>query len=205
MESKNETMRENGMLILLAVSPIVIGFFYYVMVQLPVIGMVWMYAAPFTVLYYWGWVATVFRVRFKGFFQSMLWMNGLGIVTLFLYIWQFGLLKEGEQLSVLAVLSQLYTVSLGFITTWIGIILDGSASIESEVMSAGASILTEVVSILLMLAAAAIGYFVGEQQEKKAEQENVTEETLEAEAVFSDRQMEDYELKDAEEAQKQNV
>ena len=68
-----------------------------------------------------------------------------------------------------------------------------------------ASILTEVVSILLMLAAAAIGYFVGEQQEKKAEQENVTEETLEAEAVFSDRQMEDYELKDAEEAQKQNI
>lgn len=208
MESKNETIRENGMLILLAVSPIVIGFFYYIMVQLPVIGMVWMYAAPFTVLYYWGWVATVFRSHFKGFFQTMVWMNGLGIVTLFLYIWQFGLLKEGEQISILAVLSQLYTVSLGFITTWIGIVLDGSASIETEMMSVAASIITELASILFMLGAAVIGYFVGENQEKKMmEQKSLMEESSEREeigAVFSDRQMEDYELKDAEEAQKQN-
>ena len=165
LESKNETIRENGMLFLLAISPIVIGFFYYMMVQVPVIGMVWMYVAPFTVLYYWGWVATVFRSRFKGFLKTMVWMNGLGLITLALYIWQFGLLKEGEQISVLAVLSQLYTVSLGFITTWIGIVLDGSTSIETEIMSIGASIVTELVSILLMIGAAVIGYFVAENQE----------------------------------------
>lgn len=209
LESKNETIRENGMLFLLAISPIVIGFFYYMMVQVPVIGMVWMYVAPFTVLYYWGWVATVFRSRFKGFLKTMVWMNGLGLITLALYIWQFGLLKEGEQISVLAVLSQLYTVSLGFITTWIGIVLDGSTSIETEIMSIGASIVTELVSILLMIGAAIIGYFVAENQEKKKiEQENLAEEPLETgkmEAVFSDKQMEEYELKDAEEAQKQNI
>ena len=197
MESRNETIRENGMLMLLAVSPIVIGFFYYVMVQVPIIGMIWMYAAPFTVLYYWGWVATVFRSRFKKFFKTMTWMNGLGLITLVLYIWQFGLLEEGEQISILAVLSQLYTVSLGFITTWIGIVLDGSASIETEVMSVAASIITEMVSILLMFGAAGIGYFVGENQEKrKMEQEALAEEAIGkevVEAVFSDRQMEDYE------------
>lgn len=168
-----------------------------------------MYAAPFTVLYYWGWVATVFRSRFKGFFQTMIWMNGLGFVTFILYIWQFGLLEEGEQISILAVLSQLYTISLGFITTWIGIVLDGSASIETEVMSVAASIITELVSVLLMIVAAGIGYFVGENQEKRnIKQETLEEESIkdkEIEAVFSDRQMEDYELKDAEEVQKRNV
>lgn len=197
------------MLILLAVSPMVIGFFYYVMVQLPVIGMVWMYAAPFTVLYYWGWVATVFRSYFKSFFKSMVWMNGLGIVAFLLYIWQFVLLKEGEQISVLAILSQLYTVSLGFITTWIGIVLDGSSSIDSEMISITASVITEVVSLLLMIGAAVIGYVVEEQQEKKKMEHMYLEEDLqkteEIEAVFSDRQMEDYELEDAKEAQKQNV
>lgn len=197
------------MLILLAVSPMVIGFFYYVMVQLPVIGMVWMYAAPFTVLYYWGWVATMFHSHFKSFFKSMIWMNGLGIVTFLLYIWQFVLLEEGEQISVLAILSQLYTVSLGFITTWIGVVLDGSSSIDSEVISVTASIITEVVSLLLMIGASVIGYLVEERQEKKKmEHTDLTEdlqETEGTEVVFSDRQMEDYELKDAEEAQKQNV
>ena len=139
----------------------------------------------------------------------MTWMNGLGLITLVLYIWQFGLLEEGEQISILAVLSQLYTVSLGFITTWIGIVLDGSASIETEVMSVAASIITEMVSILLMFGAAGIGYFVGENQEKrKMEQEALAEEAIGkevVEAVFSDRQMEDYEWNDTEEAQKQNV
>lgn len=60
-----------------------------------------------------------------------------------------------------------------------------------------------------MIGAAVIGYFVAENQEKKKiEQENLAEEPLETgkmEAVFSDKQMEEYELKDAEEAQKQNI
>lgn len=209
LESKNDTIQEKGMLILLAVSPIVIGFFYYVMVQLPVIGMIWMYAAPFTVLYYWGWVATVFRSHFKSFFKTMVWMNGLGIVMFLLYIWQFVLLKEGEQISVVAVLSQLYTISLGFITTWIGIVLDKGSSLDMETMSVAASVIIEVVSVLLMIAAAAIGYLAEENRDKKKmESADLIEEQQEkevVEAVFSDRQMEDYELKDAEEAQKQNV
>ncbi len=208
MESKNDTIQEKGMLILLAVSPIVIGFFYYVMVQLPVIGMIWMYAAPFTVLYYWGWVATVFRSHFKSFFKTMFWMNGLGIVMFLLYIWQFVLLKEGEQISVIAVFSQLYTISLGFITTWIGVVLDKGSSLDMQTISVTASVIIEVVSILLMIGAAAIGYFIEENREKKKmESASLTEEQRieEVEAVFSDRQMEDYELKDIEEAQKQNV
>ena len=134
------------------------------------------------------------------------WIRAYNISFIYLAVWA---LKEGEQISVLAVLSQLYTVSLGFITTWIGIVLDGSTSIETEIMSIGASIVTELVSILLMIGAAVIGYFVAENQEKKKiEQENLAEEPLETgkmEAVFSDKQMEEYELKDVEEAQKQNI
>lgn len=186
LESKNDTIQEKGMLILLAVSPIVIGFFYFVMMQLPVIGMVWMYAAPFTVLYYWGWVATVFRSHFKRFFKTMVWMNGLGIVTFLLYIWQFVLLKEGEQISVFAILSQLYTISLGFLTAWIGIVVDGSGSIDSETMSVTASVVTELAAILLMIIASAIGYFIEENRAKKIENHV-------------------YELNDAKEAQKENV
>lgn len=209
LENRNEKIQENGMLLLLAVSPIVIGFFYYVMVQLPVIGVVWMYAAPFTVLYYWGWVATIFRSRFKGLIKTMVWMNGLGILTFFIYLWQYVLIREGEQIAILAVFSQLYTAPLDFITVWVGVLIDGSDSIHAETMSAAASVVTELVSVLLMIGAAVIGYFVGENQEKKRmEDGNSIEEakkTEMAESVFSDRPMEDYELKDAKEAQKQKV
>ena len=52
MENNYDDLREKGMLVLLAVSPIIIGFFYWVMTALPVIGKIWIYAAPFTVLYF---------------------------------------------------------------------------------------------------------------------------------------------------------
>ncbi len=77
-----------------------------------------------------------------------------------------------------------------------------------QTISVTASVIIEVVSILLMIGAAAIGYFIEENREKKKmESASLTEEQRieEVEAVFSDRQMEDYELKDIEEAQKQNV
>lgn len=201
MESKNDVIRENGMLLLLAVSPVVIGFFYYVVVQLPVIGTIWMYAAPFTVLYYWGWVATVFRSHFQSFLKTMVWMNLLGVVLYVLYIWQYALIEESAQIPVLAILSQLYTVSLEFITMWIGIFLDGKSSIDTETLSVTASVITETVALLLMIAASAIGYFTWKNQEE-TEQEKEAEETDEIESIFSDRQLEDYELRDEEEAQK---
>lgn len=202
MESKNDVVRENGMLLLLAVSPIVIGFFYYVVIQLPVIGTIWMYAAPFTVLYYWGWVATVFRSHFQNFLKAIVWMNILGVVSYVLYIWQYALVEEGAQIPVLAVLSQLYTVSLGFITMWIGILLDGKSSIDTETLSVTASVITETIALLLMIAASVIGYFTWKSQEE-TKQEKEAEETEEIKAVFSDRQLEDYELREEEEAQKQ--
>lgn len=205
LESKNETIRENGMLVLLAVSPIVIGFFYYVMIQLPIIGTIWMYAAPFTVLYYWGWVATIFRSRFKSLLKTMLCMNALGIVTYVLYIWQYAFIEEGAQIPVLALLSQLYTVSLGFITTWIGVLIDGSGSLNVEMMSVTASVITETAAILFMIAASVIGYFVGKSQEKKKQEKETAEpeETQEIEAIFSDRQLEEYELQREQETQEQ--
>jgi len=203
LESKNEALRENGMLILLAISPIVIGFCFYVMVQLPVIGTIWMYAAPFTVLYYWGWVATIFRSRFQSFLKTMLRMNGLGIVIYIVYIWQYVLIGEEAQISILAILSQLYTVSLGFITMWIGILIDGSGALNTETMSITATVVVETVSILLLLAASAIGYFIGKEQEKKRKENETVEpeEPKEVEAIFSDRQLEEYELVKEEEAQ----
>ena len=201
MESKNDVIRENGMLLLLAVSPVVIGFFYYVVVQLPIIGTIWIYAAPFTILYYWGWVATIFRSHFQNFLKTMVWMNLLGAVLYVLYIWQYALVEEGAQIPILAILSQLYTVSLGFITMWIGILLDGSSSIDTETLSVTASVITETIAFLLMIVASVIGYFTWKSQEE-VNQKKELEEIDEIETIFSDRQLEDYELKDEEEAQK---
>lgn len=202
MENKNESMQEKGMLVLLAISPIVIGFFYYVMLQLPVIGALWMYAAPFTVLYYWGWVAIVFRSHFKSFWKTMLAMNGLGLVMYVIYIWQMVFTPAGSQIAFLAILSQFYTVSLEFITMWIGILVDGETSLDAETVSTTVSAITETAAILLMILSSMIGYMVGKSQDKKAqllaEETALEEEAEEMEPVFSDRELEEYELKNHE-------
>lgn len=190
MENKYDNLREKGMLCLLAFSPVVIGFFYYVMIQIPVIGTIWMYAAPFTVLYYWGWVGTVFYGKIKQPWKGILLGNLAGIISFLLFIWQAAAVSPEARSFVLNSLSQMFTLPLGFITMWIGLVIEGTSDFQTA--SDFTVICAQVAGLLFMLVAFSVGYVYSINKAKKLEKSAETEETEigegeQIETLFSDK------------------
>lgn len=163
MDTKKDKVREGLMLCLLAVSPVLIGYLFNVMLYIPVIGSLWMYAAPFTVLYYWGWVGTVFQGKFKSVWKSVPLGNAVGIVSfiVFLVLCQSG--PQGELSYILSALSQMFTLPLGFLTMWIAVIKEGVYDLNEA--SVSAVVLTQAAGLVLMLAAFTIGCFIARKKE----------------------------------------
>ena len=98
-------------LVLIAFSPMFIGIFYRVGVQLPFDGDVILYAVPLIMLFYWFWAGMAFSRAVKGTFRAVLYGNAAGFVSVLLYIWQVVILPEGERSPLLAGISGLFTAS----------------------------------------------------------------------------------------------
>lgn len=158
MDTKKDKIRENLMLCLLAVSPILIGYFFNVMLFIPVIGNIWLYAAPFTVLYFWGWVGTVFQSKFKSLWKSVLIGNLLGILSFLIFVILGTSGAEGRIVYILSIFSQMFTLPLGFITMWIAVLKVGVFDLEEASMSA--MILAQAAGLILMVGAFTIGSIV---------------------------------------------
>lgn len=190
MEKNYDTLREKGMLALLAFSPIVIGFLFYVLLSIPFIRSIWTYAGPFMLLFYWAWVGMIFQARIKKPVWAILVGNSFGILSLILYLILFNAVAPEARNSVLTMLCQLYNLPLNFLTMWIGIFLDSNASLEQVTNLAMTA--SEVISLILMIIAFTVGYMIAKNKEKK-EQLAVIEpedEKEEVKAIFSDKVIE---------------
>lgn len=193
MENKYDDLREKGMLVLLTVSPVIIGFFYWVMTAIPVIGKIWIYAAPFTVLYFWGWVGTVFFIHIKNAWKAILLGNCAIILSFIIFCWQV-LVPEANQIAIFAQITQLATMPFLAITMWLQLPLEGK--IDLEVVSKTTLIATQAVGVLLLMIAFWVGYFYSKKKAEKVElveeeQKEDIEELEEIEPIFSDEIEED--------------
>lgn len=193
MENKYDDLREKGMLVLLTVSPVIIGFFYWVMTAIPVIGKIWIYAAPFTVLYFWGWVGTVFFIHIKNVWKAILLGNCAIILSFIIFCWQV-LVPEANQIAIFAQITQLATMPFLAITMWLQLPLEGK--IDLEVVSKTTLIATQAVGVLLLMIAFWVGYFYSKKKAEKVElveeeQKEDIEELEEIEPIFSDEIEED--------------
>lgn len=147
------------MLCLLAVSPVLIGYLYNVMLYIPVIGGIWMYAAPFTLLFYWGWVGTVFYARFKSVWKAVATGNLAGVLCFLMFIGVSVAISSTDTPSrsiyMLSGLAQMYTLPLGFITAWIAVIKDGVDDMVQVTMPT--LLLMQAVGLLMMFIAFTVG------------------------------------------------
>lgn len=162
MDTKKDNLREILMLCLLALSPVLIGYLFNVILYIPVIGKIWMYAAPFTMLYFWGWVGSVFVGRMKAVWKSVLLGNLAGILSLILFtaLGQSG--AEGSVVYILSAVAQMFTLPLGFLTMWIPVAVEGINDLGEASWSV--MILTQAVGTLMMMAAFLIGCLVGKKR-----------------------------------------
>lgn len=163
MDNIKDDLQEHGFLYFLAFTPILISFFFRLFLQIPVIGTVWLYAAPFTLLVYWAWVGGAYREKIKSPVRAILVGNIFGIILLLMYIWQFVLLPEGARDLTFAYLSQLFSLPLEFITMWIGLLFEPDPKVPTMVTAN----IVQFVGFLLMIVAFTIGYFGKKRAEEK--------------------------------------
>ncbi len=190
LENNYDDLREKGMLVLLAVSPIIIGFFYWVMTALPVIGKIWIYAAPFTVLYFWGWVGTVFFTRVKKAWKAILLGNCVVLLLFIIFCFQV-FLPEMNKVAIFAQITQLATIPFLAITMWLQLPLEGK--MDMEVVSNTTLICTQAVGVVLLIVAFSVGYFYSKRKEQKEAlaEEQQEDELEDIEPIFSDKIEED--------------
>lgn len=163
MDTKKDKIRENIMLCLLAIAPILIGYLFNVMLNIPVIGTIWMYAAPFTVLYFWGWAGAVFRAKFKSLWKSVLIGNLAGILCFIIFVVIGSRQEQTEITYLIGVLAQMYTLPLGFLTMWAAVIKEGVYDMSEASLST--AILVQAAGLILMIAAFAIGSAIAGKKE----------------------------------------
>ncbi|MPM45844.1 hypothetical protein SDC9_92536 [bioreactor metagenome] len=132
-------------LLLIALSPILIGFlFNNLLIFLPL----FIYIAPFLMMFYWFWVGTQFAENVKSPAKAILLANSIGIISLLVYYWQFVMVADNERILVLAGFSQMFTVPLIYLTAKIGLIFQQT---PNEII--------QVTGFILMLIVFTIGYF----------------------------------------------
>lgn len=155
MDTKKDKIRESIMLCLLAVSPILIGYLFNVMLYIPVIGDIWMYAGPFTLLLFWGWVGTVYMTRFRSIWKAVILGNVIGILCFVVFAAIVGSGVQSEFTYLLTVIAQMYTLPLGFLTMWLAVITEGAYDLAEASISA--VMLVQAAGVILMLIAFTIG------------------------------------------------
>ncbi len=166
MDTKKDKIRESIMLCLLAVSPILIGYLFNVMLYIPVIGDIWMYAGPFTLLLFWGWVGSVYMARFKSIWKAVLLGNIIGILCFVVFAAIVSSGVQSEFTYLLTVIAQMYTLPLSFLTMWLAVITEGAYDLAEA--STSAVMLVQGAGVVLMVVAFTVGSIMAKKKEAQS-------------------------------------
>lgn len=160
-----DDLQENGFLYFLTFTPVIISFLFVLLLQIPIVGTVWLYAAPFTMLFYWAWVGSVFREKIKSPIRAILIGNIFGIILMLIYIWQILFLAEDSKNLALSYLSRFFSLPLEFITMWMGILLEPNREVTTVITMN----IVQFAGFVLMVVAFIIGYFVKKKSSEKGD------------------------------------
>lgn len=139
-------------LLLMVLSPILIGLlFNNFLLFIPL----FIYVAPFLMIVYWFWVGTKFTENVNNPIKAIVLANSIGIISLILYYWQFVVVADKGRNIILAGFSQLFTLPLSYISSYIvirfGLIPNGIN--QSTILA------MQVVGLILMIIVFFSGYF----------------------------------------------
>ena len=149
-------------LLLFAISPMVIGYSVNLMALLPGIGILLLYIASIILLIYWFWVGSKFADAVSSPLLAVMGGNFFGILSLFIYYWQFVILDDHSRSMFWAGISQTFTTPLSIFTARIVVFFDKSPNTISQTSIT----YMYVIGTLIMMAVFTIGYTVGKKKNK---------------------------------------
>lgn len=100
-------MSKKFYLLILICAPSIIGYLYNLfypiwILSISIINYIFLYGFPVLMVYFWFWVGGQFALNNIKIFASVLIGNLIGIVSLFVYFWQYVLIPDNQMNPFLA-------------------------------------------------------------------------------------------------------
>lgn len=110
---------------------------------------------PFTVLLLWFWIGRKFVQTKIPAFYAIFIGNSVGILSLLLYIWQFGFLSDQQRNIFLAGLSQHFSSTIIFLTAKIAVLFQP----QKNVIDSTTFTSIQIIGLLVMILTFTAGFF----------------------------------------------
>lgn len=143
-------------LCLYALSPVIIGYLYNLLVLVPGLGSLLFWCVPFLLLIYWFCVGRKFAVGINNPVIAIIIGNIFGIISVLIYYWEFIILTDVQRNLWLAGFSQCFSATISPITSKIGILFET----EPYTITQTTINLMQFTGFILMVFIFSIGYFV---------------------------------------------
>ncbi|MCB2290750.1 hypothetical protein LGK97_13470 [Clostridium sp. CS001] len=139
--------------------PTTIGYFYNILFT-PTLASFLFYILPIFMFFLWFWVGGKFAQMNIKVLPSILVGNSIGIVSLIVYLWQFGLVSEAHRSLTLAGLSQMFSASTGMYIVRIAILIQP----ERNVVGHSTNTIIQILGLILMIIIFTIGYYFNKRK-----------------------------------------
>jgi len=147
-------------LLLLTFVPVVTGYLLNMTILIPRLGMLLFYLLPCVTLLFWFFLGIRYAKSDWNFIQSTMIGNGVGILSLIIYFWQFLLCGDDSRNIFLASFSQDFTANTNLLTARLAMLFEA----EKNTFTQTTSTAMQVLGLILMVFIFILGYGVGKRK-----------------------------------------
>ncbi len=135
----------------LSLSPILIGYLSTVLIKIPAFSRVLPYILPLVMLFYWFWAGRKFAQLQVNPILSVIYSHTLGLLSLFLYLFEFHYLSGLSRNTFLCEVSQYFTAPVVNVTYSFAAIFEPIEHVTTQVTFSGGQILSFIILLLVFI------------------------------------------------------
>lgn len=155
---------KKGILILLTLVPLIVGYIVNITITIPGIGMIIYYVVPLGVIAFWFYLGSLYSKTTWKAIPAVLIGSATGILSLILYLWQFLWQSDEARNMVLAVVSQMYSAATPmYLFIRLALLFESQANY----MGRATMVAIQVIAVFLMIFIFTGGYIWGRKHKAK--------------------------------------
>lgn len=161
----NKKMKQKKItLVLLTLLPVILGFLFSLVTDVPVLGTLTIHVLPYMVLVFWFILGREFATTDFGYGKSLLIAHALELVSLLLFLWQFQLATDSTRNLSIAAFSQLYSTATPLVLfSYLAVLFE---PFQDQIGLAAMTAL-QIISLVALVMVFAGGYLFGLYRDRK--------------------------------------
>lgn len=155
-------MKKN-ILLFLALVPVVTGYLLNITLLIPGLGALLYYLLPSITLCFWFYLGSKYSETNWNILQSVIIGNGIGLLSLLLYFWQFWQCSDDNRNLIISGISQLFVSNTNLLTAGYAILFEPEKNVVTQISSTAMQIMGLVLMVIIFTA----GYIFGKVKNKQ--------------------------------------